>query len=106
MAAHRVVAHFTAPVLASVCRRVAVPRPRGGGVRRGDVDHRWPQPLPPAWTGQLGPTQPLRYLQVQPTAVVEIEVDTAYEHQRWRHLVRYLRLRPGLSVYDVPLHLP
>jgi ATP-dependent DNA ligase len=77
-----------------------------GRQRRGAVDHPWPQPLPPAWTGQLGPTQPLRYLQVQPTAVVEIEVDTAYEHQRWRHLVRYLRLRPDLSVYDVSLHLP
>ena len=50
--------------------------------------------------------QPLPYLQVQPTVVVEIEVDAAFEHHRWRHLVRYRRSRPDLSVYDVPLVSP
>ncbi|OON32048.1 hypothetical protein BSA16_07635 [Micromonospora sp. Rc5] len=30
-------------------------------------------------------------------------MDTAYEHHRWRHCVRYARPRPDLSVYDVPL---
>lgn len=37
--------------------------------------------------------------------VADIEVDTAYEHHRWRHRVRYARHRPDLSVYDVPLIL-
>ncbi|MFI7209469.1 hypothetical protein [Micromonospora aurantiaca (nom. illeg.)] len=49
--------------------------------------------------------EPLRYAQVEPTVVAEIQVDTAYEHHRWRHRVRYARPRPDLSVYDVPLIL-
>ncbi|MDH6464096.1 hypothetical protein M2302_004293 [Micromonospora sp. A200] len=32
----------------------------------------------------------------------EIDVDTAYEHHRWRHLVRYRRPRPDLDLDDVP----
>jgi ATP-dependent DNA ligase len=87
------------PELTAVLRPAA--RQPGGG-----IDHPWPQPLPAGWTGQLGSNQPQRYLQVQPTAVAEFDVDTAYEHHRWRHLVRYRRLRPDLSVYDVPLHPP
>jgi hypothetical protein len=70
--------------------------------RRGGVDHPWPQPLPAGWSGQFD-AQPLSYVQVQPTVVAEIEVDTAYAHHRWRHRVRYLRHRTDLSVYDVPL---
>ena len=37
--------------------------------------------------------------------VAEIEVDTAFEHRRWRHRVWFLRPRLDLSVYDVPLLL-
>ncbi|WP_231926259.1 hypothetical protein [Micromonospora echinofusca] len=37
--------------------------------------------------------------------MVEIEADMAFEHQRWRHRVRYARARPDMSVYDVPLLL-
>lgn len=40
---------------------------------------------------------------MEPTLVVEIEVDTAYEHHRWRHRVRYLRPRLDLTARDVPL---
>ncbi|WP_255456091.1 hypothetical protein [Micromonospora sp. WMMC415] len=29
----------------------------------------------------------------------------AFEHQRWRHRVRYARARPDMTVYDVPLLL-
>jgi hypothetical protein len=71
--------------------------------RRGGIDHPWPQPLPASWSGQLGHRQPLPYIQVEPTAVAEIIVDTAYEHHRWRHGVTHVRHRPELSVYDVPL---
>ncbi|TDB69422.1 ATP-dependent DNA ligase [Micromonospora sp. KC721] len=71
----------------------------------GPVTHPWPQPLPASWSGQLDRPEPLRYIQVQPAVVAEIDVDTAYEHHRWRHRVRYLRPRLDLSVYDVPLLL-
>jgi hypothetical protein len=40
---------------------------------------------------------------VVPDTVVEVRVDSAYEHTRWRHAVRFVRLRPDLAVLDVPL---
>ncbi|MEU5725042.1 hypothetical protein ABZ783_24910 [Micromonospora sp. NPDC047738] len=67
--------------------------------------HPWPAPLPASWAGQLERPEPLRYVQVEPTVVVEIDADVAFEHGRWRHRVRYARVRPDLSVYDVPLLL-
>ncbi len=73
--------------------------------RRGAVAHPWPEPLPASWSGQLDRPEPLRYAQVDPTVVVEIDADVAFEHQRWRHRVRYARVRPDMSVYDVPLLL-
>ncbi|MFC0504154.1 ATP-dependent DNA ligase [Micromonospora costi] len=73
--------------------------------RGGTVVHPWPQPLPAAWSGQLDRPEPLRYVQVEPTAVVEIDADVAFEHQRWRHRVRFSRTRPDMSIYDVPLVL-
>ncbi|MBM0274044.1 hypothetical protein [Micromonospora tarensis] len=74
--------------------------------RRGaPVLHPWPEPLPASWSGQLERPEPLRYMQVEPNVVVEIEADVAFEHQRWRHRVRYVRALPGVSVYDVPLLL-
>ncbi|WP_121401448.1 ATP-dependent DNA ligase [Micromonospora sp. M71_S20] len=72
---------------------------------RHAVGHPWPDPLPASWSGQFDRPEPLRYVQVQPTVVADIEVDTSFEHQRWRHRVRYARPRPDLSVYDVPLLL-
>ena len=72
---------------------------------RAAVVHPWPQPLPASWSGRLDRPEPLRYVQVDPTVVVEIDADVAFEHQRWRHRVRYARTRPELSVYDVPLLL-
>ncbi|MEU4594317.1 hypothetical protein [Micromonospora aurantiaca (nom. illeg.)] len=72
---------------------------------RRTVIHPWPDPLPAAWSGQFERPEPLRYAQVEPAVVAEIQVDTAYEHHRWRHRVRYARPRPDLSVYDVPLIL-
>ncbi|WP_345638708.1 ATP-dependent DNA ligase [Rugosimonospora acidiphila] len=64
--------------------------------------HPWPQPLPPNWSGQFNRPQPLRYRQVLPVLVAEIQVDTAYEYHRWRHPVRFIRIRTDMSVYDVP----
>jgi hypothetical protein len=71
--------------------------------RTGGIDHPWPQPLPATRSGQLERPQPLPYVQVEPAVVAEIRVDTAYEWHRWRHGVHYVRPRPDVSVYDVPL---
>ncbi|WP_239098749.1 ATP-dependent DNA ligase [Micromonospora qiuiae] len=72
---------------------------------RGTQAHPWPQPLPASWSGQFDQPEPLRYVPVEPTVVVEIDADVAFEHQRWRHRVRYARARPDMSIYDVPLLL-
>ncbi|MGI5243298.1 ATP-dependent DNA ligase [Dactylosporangium sp. CA-139066] len=70
----------------------------------GEIRTPWPQPLPAAWSGQLEERRPLPYIPVQPTVVVEVEVDVAYDEDvgRWRHRARYVRVRADLSVYDVP----
>jgi ATP-dependent DNA ligase len=74
--------------------------PRGSD---GRVAHPWPQPLPASWTGLFDRPQAVPYHHVQPTVVAEISVDTAFEHHRWRHTVRYESIRPELSVQDVPV---
>ncbi len=67
--------------------------------------HLWPEPLPESWSGQPERPEPLRYVQVKPTLVAEIDADVAFEHGRWRHRMRCARARPDMSVYDVPLLL-
>jgi ATP-dependent DNA ligase len=66
--------------------------------------HRWPHPLPAAWSAQLDERQPLPYVQVQPVIVAEVEADAAYdpEYGRWRHRTRYIRIRPEMDARDVP----
>jgi ATP-dependent DNA ligase len=71
--------------------------------RRGGIDHPWPQPLPASWSGQLERREPLAYIQVEPEVVLEISVDAAFEHGRWRHRVHPIRPRTDMSVFDVPL---
>jgi hypothetical protein len=78
------------------------PAPR----RTGGVDHPWLQPLPAGWSGPFDKPEPLPYIQVEPSLVAEVEVDTAYEYQRWRRRVRHVRVRADLSIDDVPLLLP
>jgi len=74
-----------------------------GPHRDGGINHPWPRPLPAGWTGHFDAARPLDYRQVVPDTVVEVRVDSAYEHTRWRHAVRFVRLRPDLAVLDVPL---
>jgi ATP-dependent DNA ligase len=52
------------------------------------AEHPWPEVIPSARFGQR-PSEPIEYVQVQPTFVVELEVDAAYEQERWRHPVRF-----------------
>lgn len=64
----------------------------------GPDGHPWPEVLPPSWLNR----EPLTYERVAPDTVAEIRVDPAISHGRWRHLVRFLRLRPDLRPEDLP----
>lgn len=63
----------------------------------------WPVPLPARWAGDLTSPKPLPYLPVEPVIVVEVAADVAYEHGRWRHRLRALRVRPDLDPTVLPL---
>lgn len=76
---------------------------RAGYRRDGRINHPWPRPLPAGWSGSFDRAGPLEYQQVAPVIVAEVQVDSAYEHTRWRHAVRFVRMRGDLSVFDVPL---
>ncbi len=58
--------------------------------------HPWPQPLPAAWTGIFNSPEPLRYVQLAPDLVAELQADSARERGRFRHLTRYVRIRAEL----------
>lgn len=85
-----------------VCRELAgLLRPmslNGNGTR-----HPWPSPLPATWSLNFADRQPLHYVQVEPSVVAEVEVDTATGvGGRPRHLVRHLRTRADLTPEDLP----
>lgn len=65
--------------------------------------HPWPADLPIGRTGPFGGGQHLPVVLVRPTLVVEVSADTAFEYGRWRHLVRYLRVRPDLDPAETTL---
>lgn len=72
-------------------------------VKSAGEAHPWPEVLPPGWTSNIyGNREPTRYTRVIPDVVLEVRVDVATDRHRWRHPVRYLRLRPDLTVDDVP----
>lgn len=64
-------------------------------------DHPWPPELPStrlgAWTAQ----RRLPVTLVRPTLVVEISTDSAFDQNRWRHVVRYVRPRPDRDPADI-----
>lgn len=64
-------------------------------------DHPWPRTLAPGW----GESDRRRYTQVVPEVVVEVAPDSAVISGRWRHAVRYLRLRTDMTPRDVPVGL-
>jgi ATP-dependent DNA ligase len=61
--------------------------------------HPWPTRIPASRFGQL-PGAYIDYVQVEPSIVVEVETDTAFEHGRWRHPATCLRLRLDLIPTD------
>jgi ATP-dependent DNA ligase len=68
-------------------------------------EHPWPVAIPSSRFGQR-PPRPVEYVQVRPSVVVELEVDAAYEQDRWRHPVRFLRSRPDMEPEDVESGTP
>jgi ATP-dependent DNA ligase len=63
----------------------------------GHAHHPWPAPLPATWSLTFADRQPLPYLQVQPTLVAEVELDTATGPAgRPRHLAHHVRVRADL----------
>jgi hypothetical protein len=58
-------------------------------------EHPWPEDVPAGDLGAWTSKRRLPVTRVNPTLVVEIEADAAYEHH-FRHLATYLRARPDL----------
>lgn len=65
-----------------------------------DRAHPWPEVISSSRFGQL-PPEPVEYVRVAPSLVVELDVDTAHEVGRWRHPARLVRLRPDLQPADL-----
>lgn len=61
--------------------------------------HPWPDTITSHRFGDERTT----LVRVDPIVVAEILVDPALDHGSWRHPVRYQRLRPDLTVNDVPM---
>ncbi len=55
----------------------------------------WPNPLPGRWAN-LTAGEPVQYIPIEPLIVVEVEADAAFEHGRYRHVLRYVRFRAEL----------
>jgi ATP-dependent DNA ligase len=62
--------------------------------------HPWPTEMPTGRLGHYGRDR-ITVKLVDPTLVVEVSADNAYEHGRWRHLTRFVRARPDLTPDDV-----
>jgi hypothetical protein len=67
------------------------------------AEHPWPAAIPSSWFGQL-PSKLIDYRPVVPNMVVELDVDTAFEHHRWRHGTRFVRIRAELRPMDLSPH--
>ena len=75
-------------------------------IRAAGAGHPWPDVLPPGWTSSIyGRREATVYMRVVPDVVIETRVDVATDHHRWRHPLRYLRLRTDLTVDQVPRDL-
>ncbi len=64
------------------------------------VEHPWPSEIPAGRLGHWGGGMQLVH-PVEPTLVVEVSADRAFDHGRWRHLTRYVRARPDLEAGDI-----
>lgn len=64
----------------------------------GASGHPWPPQIGNPFGGP-----PIVLQHVDPVLVAEVSADSAVQGGRWRHSVRFERLRPDLSIGDVPL---
>lgn len=62
--------------------------------------HPWPTELPAGRMGHFGGGR-VPVTLVEPL-VVEVSADQSFEHHKWRHVVRFVRPRPDLTVDEVP----
>ena len=62
-------------------------------------EHPWPDEVS---SGRLGHWSRDRQaiLKVEPTLVVEVSVDNAVDSRRWRHVAKFVRARPDLTVEE------
>ncbi|XRQ16466.1 ATP-dependent DNA ligase [Actinomadura welshii] len=75
-----------------------------GVLRHAGPGHPWPAELPAGFAGgPYGSHPPIRYVRTEPDVVVEMSADAAVEHGRWRHAVRFVRVRTDLDPPQVPL---
>ena len=64
--------------------------------------HPWPERIPASRFGQFT-AQPIDYTPTEPLVVVEVDADTCFEYERWRHVTTFLRVRGDLQPADVTL---
>jgi hypothetical protein len=62
--------------------------------------HSWPTTIPSSRFGQL-PPKPVEYTPVDPSVVVELDADVAFERGRWRHPIALRRIRMDLTPEDL-----
>lgn len=69
--------------------------------------HPWPEQMPARWVGNWSSTssgnkahEMVRLRLVEPTLVVEVSADTAFEYGRWRHQVRFVRARQDKDAHQ------
>jgi ATP-dependent DNA ligase len=65
--------------------------------------HPWPPDVPMGRAGIWTHERQRPVIRVEPSLVVEIEADSAYAHQHWRHIVRLIRPRPDLTPEEIGL---
>ena len=76
-------------------------------LRNAGPDHPWPAEIPAGFAGgPYGSHPPIRYVRTEPEVVVDMSADAAVEHGRWRHAVRFVRIRPDLTPTDTPPFAP
>lgn len=88
-------------------RLIARTTPLPTAVRRDLAQHLHPADPDHPWHGRRfsagwGTRGELEYHPVRPHLVAEFQTDTAIDEGRYRHPVRFLRLRDDLAVQQVP----